>query len=125
MEFNIPSFREANEGNRIYIIYQVEVKFGNWTNSIEKRYSELLELHQVMKLMRRVFNAPLPHFPGQLVWKQVFKKLTPEELSKRKVDLEIYLRELAVTDCATNSQFFMEFIGMPQRVRSEWITRAH
>ncbi|CAG9325442.1 unnamed protein product [Blepharisma stoltei] len=125
MEISIPNFREVKEGPKTYIIYTIEVAFGGWQNTLEKRYSELLELHQVMKLMRRVLSAPLPHFPGQLIWKQVFKKLKPEEVTKRKEDLERYLQELSRTDCATNSQYFMEFIGMPQRVRSEWIIGTH
>mmetsp|Transcript_9898 Transcript_9898/g.9816 ORF Transcript_9898/g.9816 Transcript_9898/m.9816 type:complete len:95 (-) Transcript_9898:48-332(-) len=78
-----------------------------------------------MKLMRRVLSKPLPHFPGQLIWKQVFKKLKPEEINKRKEDLERYLQDLVRTDCATNSQFFVEFMGMPQRIRNEWVIGAN
>lgn len=121
MEIKVPSSRDITENNKVFKVYQVEVCYRGWEHSFEKRYSEFLELHRVMKLLRRVHNVELPHFPGQMVWKQLFSKLNSEDVELRRRGLETYLQELVGTECARRSRFFMEFIEMPSELRGQWL----
>ena len=122
MELSIPSYRQVREGNDTYIAFMLEVKFAGWWTSLEKRYSEFLELHRVMKLLRRALHSPLPHFPGQQIWKQVTGGLSPEDLEARRLELQNYMLALINSECAKNSTYFPEFISLPENVRELWRT---
>ena len=122
MELSIPSYRQVREGNDTYIAFMLEVKFAGWWTSLEKRYSEFLELHRVMKLLRRALHSPLPHFPGQQIWKQVTGGLSPEDLEARRLELQNYMLALINSECAKNSTYYPEFISHPENVRELWRT---
>ena len=99
---------------------EIHVTFEDWTNAIEKRYSELQELHNVLKLMKFMINKPIPKFPKQMALKSFFRNLSQEELEERRRDLENYLQEAERGACAKNSKFFSEFFGLPIRLREKW-----
>ena len=120
MDIRIPSFHEAKSGNKTYIAYDIEVSFREWRNTVEKRYSEFFELHQVMKLIQKIIKKPVPELPPQLVLKSLLSKLTNEDIEKRRNDLEEYIRKLEESPCAKHSKIFPEFIGLPLRYRDDW-----
>lgn len=120
MELFIPSFRNETESGKTFVVFTVEVSFAGWRTTLEKRYSEFLELHRVMKLLRRALHSPLPHFPGQHIWKQITGGLGEEDLENRRLDLQNYMQALINSECAKNSSYFPEFIGLPENVRELW-----
>ena len=122
MELCIPSYRQVREGDDIHISFILEVKFAGWWTSIEKRYSEFLELHRVMKLLRRALHTPLPHFPGQKIWKNITGGLSPEDIEQRRLGLQNYMLALISSECAKNSTYFPEFISLPENIRELWRT---
>lgn len=122
MEIRITNSKQSTDpSGKSYILFSIIVNYGEWQTSVEHRYSEFLELHRVMKLMRRVFNSPLPRFPGQKIWKQIVGNLTEEDIEQRRRELEVYMGDLALTDCARHSQYFTEFLGMPQDLKDNWM----
>ncbi|CAG9314220.1 unnamed protein product [Blepharisma stoltei] len=121
MEFKFLSIREASDKSDKHFIYQFEVKYKDWQVVLEKRYSEFLELHRVMKLIRISINQPLPHFPGQMLFKTLFRKVSSEDIEERKVGLESYMNELSKGICAKNSKYFPDFISLPARLRDEYM----
>lgn len=64
LEITLDNCREVSEGRNTYVVYRLTVRMDTWENVVEKRYSEFLELHRVMKLFRRLLHEPLPRFPG-------------------------------------------------------------
>jgi len=122
MELFIPSYREVREDGKNYFVFSVEVRFAGWRNTLEKRYSEFLELHRVMKLLRRALHSPLPHFPGQHIWKQITGGLAEEDVENRRLELQNYMQALINSECAKNSTYFPEFINLPENIRELWRT---
>ncbi|CAG9313638.1 unnamed protein product [Blepharisma stoltei] len=123
MEIRISAAKQlSDEKGKPYTAYSLIVIYNGWENTVDHRYSEFLELHRVMKLMRRVFNSPLPHFPGQKLLKAIFHNLSQEDIENRRRKLEDYMNELIMTDCAHHSQYFTEFLGMPQSVKEQWMS---
>ncbi|CAG9330587.1 unnamed protein product [Blepharisma stoltei] len=121
MEFKFLSVREARSKSDKYYLFQFEVSYKDWNNVVEKRYSEFLELHRVMKLIRLSITQPLPHFPGQMLMKTLFHKVTPKDIEERKAGLENYMNELSKGMCAKNSKYFPDFISLPTRLRDEYM----
>ncbi|OMJ81869.1 hypothetical protein SteCoe_17570 [Stentor coeruleus] len=122
MELFIPSSQQVREGGKSYYVYKVEVRFAGWKNTLEKRYSEFLELHRVMKLLRRALHSPLPHFPGQHIWKQITGGLSDEDVEERRIELQNYMQALINSECAKNSTYFPEFVNLPENIRELWRT---
>jgi hypothetical protein len=122
MELFIPSFRQVREGGTTFYTFSVEVRFAGWKNTLEKRYSEFLELHRVMKLLRRALHSPLPHFPGQKIWKQITGGLGDEDVEQRRLELQNYMQALIYSECAKNSTYFPEFVSLPENIRELWRT---
>ena len=122
MELTIPSYKQVRDGGDNYVAFILEVKFAGWGTTLEKRYSEFLELHRVMKLLRRALHSPLPHFPGQHIWKQMTGGLSPQDLEDRRLELENYMLALINSECAKNSTYFPEFISLPENIRELWRT---
>ncbi|OMJ83288.1 hypothetical protein SteCoe_15812 [Stentor coeruleus] len=123
MEIGIPYIRTIMNENDPYIVYKVEVKFRNWKNSVEKRYSEFLELHREMKMVRKILHTRLPRFPGKHVWKRFMHTFSADDIEERRVGLEEYLRMLAVTECARSTEYFPGFLEMPLEIREEYIIK--
>ena len=73
-----------------------------------------------MRLLRRAFTNPLPHFPGQQNIKYLSEDLSAENIEERRVKLQQYMRELICNPCAVNSNYFPEFICLPHTKRSSW-----
>lgn len=122
MELSISGYRQVREGNDSYVVFIIEVKFAGWRTTLEKRYSEFLELHRVMKLLRRALHSPLPHFPGQQIWKQMTGGLSAQDLEERRLELQNYMLALINSECAKNSTYFPEFVSLPENVRELWRT---
>jgi hypothetical protein len=120
LQIRVEGSRKIQTPTSSYYLYLVIVEFGTWSNMLEKRYSEFLELHRVMKLLKRVFNEPLPKFPGQKIWRMMLGGLNEEDVEDRMKRLDEYTKELARTVYARSSKNFAEFIGMPSGVRDKW-----
>lgn len=121
LDIRVSGAKEVREPER-YIVYQVAVRTAIWSITVEKRYSNFLELHRVMKLRYRLSPVqPLPKFPGQKLWKQMFGGLDGSDIEERKSKLENYMRELEANPCAWDSQYFIEFLQVPQEVVREWV----
>jgi len=121
LDIRITGVKEVREPEH-YTAYEVAVRTPLWTNRLEKRYSNFLELHRIMKLRYRLSPAlSLPKFPGQKIWKQMFGGLGEADVEQRKSQLEDYMRQLEANPCAWDSQYFIEFLQMPQEVVREWM----
>ena len=103
-----------------HVVYLLRVECNNWQITLEKRYSEFLELHRVMKLLRRIICEELPRFPGKKAWRSFWGKITEEDLEDRRVGLETYTRNLAGTATAIGSPYFVDFFQMPAEVAEVW-----
>jgi PX domain len=123
MEIRIPSYSEVTLDSKKYVVYHIEVSYRDWTATINKRYSDFYELDEVMKLIQKIIKQPLPQLPSQMILKYFLNKMTPEDIEKRRKDLEIYLQNLEATPCAKHSKFFPEFVGLPLRYREMWAIR--
>jgi hypothetical protein len=121
LDIRVTGAKEVREPEH-YIAYQVAVRTPIWSVTVEKRYSNFLELHRVMKLRFRLSPVQtLPKFPGQKIWKQVFGGLGESDIEERKSRLEAYMRELESNPCSWDSQYFIEFLQIPQEVVREWV----
>lgn len=120
MEISIPSFKQVRDDKDTYIVFLLIVSFAGWENTLEKRYSEFLELHRVMKLLRRALHSPLPHFPGQKIWKQVMGGLKDQDFEERRIEIQNYMQALVNSECAKHSTYFPEFICLPDNLRELW-----
>lgn len=120
MEIRIPSYREITNGKKSFIVFSIDVSFREWRNVVEKRYSEFTELHDVMKLIKKIIKKPIPTIPSQMAFKSLISKLSSDDLEQRRIDLEDYLKMLEQSPCARHSKFFPEFVGLPLRFRDDW-----
>ena len=121
LDIRITGVREVREPEH-YTAYEVVVRTHQWNSTLEKRYSNFLELHRVMKLRYRLSPVyPLPKFPGQKLWKQVFGGLGESDVEERRSRLEAYMQQLESNPCAWDSQYFIEFLQMPSAVVREWV----
>ena len=75
-----------------------------------------------MKLLRRALHSPLPHFPGQNIWKKMIGGMSPEDLENRRLELQNYMQALINSECAKNSTYFPEFVNLPENIRELWRT---
>ena len=121
MDIRIESYRELEKDKKKFISYKIEIRFEEWKNVIEKRYSELFFLHEIMKLIKNIIKMPIPTFPSKCRIKQIFNKFSDDDVEKRKNDLEIYLIVLEKTECAKHSKFFPDFFGLPMQYREKWV----
>lgn len=121
LTITIDSHREVQDSRENYVAYRVVATIDDWQNILEKRYSEFLELHRVMKMFRRLLHEELPRFPGQKIWRRLVGNFGEADIEERKAKLEAYLSELVNTLCARNSTYFAEFLGMPNDVRDAWL----
>lgn len=122
MQIEVSSYREIQEGKKTFIVYHIDIRYKEWRNIVEKRYSEFYELHDVMILIHKIVKGNLPELPSQMALKSLFRKLTKEELDQRRRDLQQYLQHLEKSPCAKHSKSFPEFIGLPLRYREDWTT---
>lgn len=104
-----------------FTLYIVETNYKDWSNVVEKRYSEFLELHREMKLLRKAIGGLLPKFPGKHVWKTFRHSFTAEDIDLRRRHLQEYLNKLKDTECAHTSQYFPNFVDMPNEIRQIWM----
>ena len=120
MEISIPTYREITNETKNFHIYALHIRYEDWEHVVEKRYSEFLELHQVIKLINKSVQQPLPRFPKKKYWTRIIGK-SSEYLETRRACLEEYMREIAITQIAHQCKFFIEFLGVPVRLRDQWI----
>mmetsp|Transcript_7156 Transcript_7156/g.13112 ORF Transcript_7156/g.13112 Transcript_7156/m.13112 type:complete len:130 (+) Transcript_7156:2199-2588(+) len=124
LQIDIPSYHKVGTGRSAFTIYRVELRIGDWSHVVEKRYSDFHELHRVMKLMSRVINDKLPHFPGQKIFKHLLGSLTEGDIQERRTALENYMRLLTRTVSAKSSHFFPEFLQIPPTIYNGWLRRT-
>ena len=120
MDIRITNFTEVSVGKKKIIVYRIDISFKEWRNIVEKRFSEFHELHDVMKLIRKIIKKPISEIPSKMAFKYIFNNITQKDLEKRRNDLENYLKNLEISPCARNSKFFPDFVGLPLRYRDEW-----
>lgn len=120
MNIQIPSFRTVKSKRGKYVVYLVQISFYEWVNVIEKRFSEFNELHETMKLIKKVIKKPIPKFLSKMRLKSFFKSLSETDLENRRSGLETYIQSLEITECAKHSKFFPDFCGLSLRYRDLW-----
>ena len=120
MNIQIPSFRTVKSKRSTYVVYQIHISFYEWENVIEKRFSEFHELHETMKLIKKVIKKPIPKFPSKMRLKSFFKSFSESDLENRRSGLETYIKNLEITECAKHSKFFPDFCGLSLRYRDLW-----
>ena len=120
MEISIPSYRQISGDPKSFYVFALHIRYEDWEHVVEKRYSEFLELHQVIKLINKTLNFPLPIFPKKKYWTRIVGT-SHEHLENRRIKLEEYMIEISKTACAHHCKFFIEFLGMPVRLRDQWI----
>jgi hypothetical protein len=117
MIISINSFERSEEDHKCY--YRVNVQYQDWKTTVMKRYSEFLELHQVMKIIRNNTGKSLPKFPTKMRLKTIFGLMSEKSLEHRRQCLDIYMSSLASEDFALRSKYFLDFVNLPVRYRSE------
>ena len=121
MEITIQNYRQITSERKSYTVYIINIKFLDWQHTVEKRYSEFLQLHQVIKLINKNFMSTLPKFPKKKYWTKIIGE-TQDMLENRRSMLEIYMRELSRNVCSKHCKFFYEFLAMPLRLRDTWMS---
>lgn len=124
LTISIPNYHRVGSGKSAFVLYRIEVTVGDFTHAFEKRYSDFHKLHRVMKLMSRVVNDVLPHFPGQKVFKQLLGPLSGEDIKERRASLEVYMRSLCNTLSARSSHYFADFLEVPSAVYKGWLSQT-
>lgn len=119
MEISIPSFRQITSESKNFHVYSLHIRYEDWEHVVEKRYSEFLELHKVIKLLNKEYNLQVPVFPKKKYWTRLIGK-SPEQLEDRRNALESYMRTIANSFSGHQCKFFIEFLGMPVRLRDRW-----
>lgn len=119
MEIGIPSFRLITNESKNFHVYSLHIRYEDWEHVVEKRYSEFLELHKVIKMLSKEFNLQVPIFPKKKYWTRIIGK-SPEHLEDRRAALENYMRTISTSASAHQCKFFIEFLGMPVRLRERW-----
>jgi hypothetical protein len=120
MDIAVPSFREVRSDDGSFKVYAMHIRYADWEHIVEKRYSEFLELHEVIKLINKPLGMKLPAFPKKKYWTKIVGK-SQEQLEERRLGLEVYMKELAQTQCARQCKYFIEFLGLPVRLRAQWV----
>jgi PX domain len=119
MIIRIISFEQIPEEK--YYVYHLHIEYKDWSNTICKRYNEFLELHKVMKLIHQNTGASLPDFPAKMKIKQFFHIVTEKDMENRRIALESYMKYLESGEITRHSRYFVDFIGLPMRLREEWL----
>ena len=108
----------------------MEQKENNYTNQVERKYSEFEELDQSLKAVSKMF----PHFsfPRVPSWfrlsffvgrntSYIIGDLTQEEINERKTKLTDYLRLLESNQIARSTPFFFEFLNLSPEIFYQWV----
>lgn len=120
MEISIPGYRQITSETKNFHVYALHIRYEDWEHVVEKRYSEFLELNQVIKLINKTLASTLPKFPKKKYWTRIVGK-SAEQLENRRASLEEYMVEISKNICAHHCKFFIEFLGMPVRLRDQWV----
>ena len=99
---DIPKWEDKVAG-KIVTFYYLEVHMGNHSWKMEKRYSQLNDLHQSLKKK----YAELPLFPSKGLF-----KLKPEQVDIRRLELEAYCKEIAKRTDMRTDPFFRDFFEL-------------
>lgn len=104
------------------VVYLLRVEAEGFSVVLEKRYSQFLELHRVMKMRYHSQHLEkLPSFPGKKVLKHMFGGLTPEDIEDRRAKLDLYMRKLENNANSRDSHYFLEFLQLPKAVAGSWL----
>jgi len=104
-----------------HYVYHLQIRYKDWSVTLPKRYSEFLELHHVMKVIKRNTGSGLPKFPKKMKIKYFLHLIREEDMQNRRRALERYMVELEAGRLVTHSKFFVDFINLPIRYREEWL----
>jgi hypothetical protein len=118
MNLSINSYERL--ADQKHYVYHLTVQFNDWSTVLNKRYSEFLELHRVMKVIQKNTGASLPKFPKKMNLKHFLHLFGEQDMEMRRLALETYMKQLESGDVAKHSKFFVDFIGLPMRYREEW-----
>ena len=124
MEVSIPSYRQITNESKSFHVYSLHIRYYDWEHVVEKRYSEFLELHKVIKMLSKENDLAVPNFPKKKYWTRLTGK-SQEQLDSRRLDLESYMIEVTRQPYAHSCKFFIEFMGMPVRLREQWAREAN
>lgn len=119
MNLSILSYEHLSDQK--HYIFNLNIQYKDWSSTIQKRYSEFLELHRVMKVVQKNTGADLPRFPKKKKIKQFLRLFTEQDIENRRAALENYMRQLENGEIAKHSKYFVDFIGLPMRYREDWL----
>lgn len=95
------------EGHTTYIIKVTNADGDTW--NIQKRYREIRELHDELRLRH---GDNLPSFPG----KRLFGNQDPAFIASRQVSLQQYLEGVLQIEREVRTPALVQFLGGPQQV---------
>jgi PX domain len=121
LSISIPLARQVMNEDNPYITYRLDISYGGWVASIEKRYSEFLDLHESIKSASKEFSLPL--FPQKQRFKSIFKRFEHQYIQTRRVQLEQYMQALKNLNCVRKTETFPNFLSMPMDIREDWIEK--
>lgn len=111
--------RDEGLGTEVYVL---RVETEGFSVVLEKRYSQFLELHRVMKMRYHSQHLEkLPSFPGKKVLKHMLGGLSQEDIEDRRAKLESYMRKLENNANSKESHYFLEFLQLPRPVAAAWL----
>jgi hypothetical protein len=97
-EFNT-STSGASEGQTVF---KIEITKAPNTWNVRRTFPQFSALHNTIKATQ----SDMPKLPK----KKMFKLTKPEDLEKRRLKLDFYLKELARRQDLSNNQDFMQFL---------------
>ena len=104
----VPSSAEG--GGKEVAIYEIVVNYGENVYAVYRRYSEFRALHERLEQEFKDKGEHLPRFPGR---QGLFRSTNNDSkaISRRKRELQTYIRQLIASDEVRNSQHMRNFFA--------------
>ena len=84
IEASVPEFKKAFEGSKDVVYYKINLKSGNHQWTLEKRYSDITQLHEDLSKN----HGNLPAIPP----KTLFPLKKYEDIDSRRMKLDAYIQ---------------------------------
>ncbi|OMJ80324.1 hypothetical protein SteCoe_19420 [Stentor coeruleus] len=120
MEIDIPSTSVKTIDGKKKRVFTIKFTYRDWTNTVDKKLSNFIELNQVIKLIGRSINKPAPKFPKISRVKRLFRTLTESDYDNIRLNLLKYLKEVELSSLGKKAIFFQNFCGLPVVLRNDW-----
>ena len=106
LKVNIPTYSTDWVNGKQVVFYQIKCNLSGKSWELKRRYKEFSDLNEVLKNN----HGNLPPMPG----KSLFKLKKPEQLEKRKMGLNSYLRDLVGRMDVYSNNSFIDFFELNQ-----------